>query len=131
MSSIRIGGGDTRAAAHELSVAIEEIFGQKLDRVTTPPSQDEFRGIAETALIVLALPPALISSADIVARARVAERLGKLMERIKSIQARTKSSILIDPGNGKHIPLEEASRDAIIAALVKVERRLKGIRNHK
>jgi len=131
MSSIRIGGGDTRAAAHELSVAIEEIFGQKLDRVTTPPSQDEFRGIAETALIVVALPPALISSADIVARARVAERLGKLMERIKSIQARTKSSILIDPGNGKHIPLEEASRDAIIAALVKVERRLKGIRNHK
>jgi hypothetical protein len=76
--------------------------------------------------IVLAMPSAVIGTADIVARAQLGQKLRRLIERVAALRKRTHASVLIDPGDGKHIPLEEASHEAILAALHHIEQRLKG-----
>nr|WP_294565166.1 hypothetical protein [uncultured Rhodopila sp.] len=127
MADILIRGGNSEAAALEISAAIDEIFGERPTRMSDPRGQKVVtRGFVEAALIVLALPPAAVGTADLVSRVRLGERFGALIRKIAEVGKTTKSSVMIDPGNGKHIPLEEASRDAILAALAAMEEKLKG-----
>lgn len=76
--------------------------------------------------MALALPPAVIGTADVLARSRLADRLRRLTGRAASVRKTTRAAIMIDPGDGKLIPLEEAKRDAILAALQAVEQKLRG-----
>jgi hypothetical protein len=126
MAEILIKGGDTDAAANELASALRDIFAIDPLRTTiasaTAPGT---RSMVELALICLALPPAAIGTADIVARMQLGQRLQRLIARVAALRKTNRASVLIDPGDGKPIPLEEASRDAIIAALQAVEQRLK------
>ncbi len=126
MVNIVIRGGNGEAAAREISMAVAEVFGEQPARLPATPSKPAVRGFIEAALIVLALPPALIGSADILSRARLRERLSTLITKTDGVSKRTKSSVMVDPGDGKHIPLEEASREAILAALAAMEQKLKG-----
>jgi hypothetical protein len=123
--NVLIRSGDSEAAAGEVASAIGEIFGTEPTRLPSPVQKPVVRGMIEVALIVLALPPALIGTADLASRSRLRERLGALITRTNAISKTTKSSVLVDLGDGKHIPLEEASREAILAALGEVEKKLK------
>jgi hypothetical protein len=126
MAEILIRGGDTEATANELAAAIRDIFGvEPIRTVAGSGRTPDTRGLVEAALIILALPPAVHHTVDIAASAQLGDRLRRLTAKVAPLRKATRSSVLIDPGNGKHIPLEEASHEAIIAALHRVEQRLK------
>ena len=126
MAEILIQGGDTEAAANELAAAIRDIFGVEPIRTAaaTGPAPGT-RGLVELGLIILALPPAAVGTADILARVRLGDRLQRLIAKLAPRRKTTRATVLIDPGDGKPIPLEEASREAIVAALHAIEQRLK------
>lgn len=126
MADILVRGGETEVAANELAATIRDLFG--VDPIVTRIAASHApgtRGVLELLGITLALPPALIGTADILSRTRLAERVLRLIAKAASLRKTTRADILIDPGDGKPIPLEEASRDAILAALHAVEQRLK------
>ena len=126
MADIQIQGGDTETAARELAAAIREIFAVDPVRSTSGASHTPgTRGLAEVALIALALPPAIHSARDILTHAKFTAGLKRLIAKITDLRKSTKASFMIDPGDGRHIPLEEASHDDIIAALKAVEDRLR------
>jgi hypothetical protein len=127
MAEILIQGGETEAAANELAAAIHEIFSVEPLRSTRTASHTQgTRVVLELAAVALALPSAVIGTADLVARSNLQERLRRLIGKAAAVRKTTRASILIDPGDGKPIPLEEANRDAILAALKAVEQKLRG-----
>jgi hypothetical protein len=126
MADILVRGGETESAASELAATIRDLFG--VDPIATRIAASHApgtRGGLELAAIALALPPALLDTADILSRSRLGERVRRLIAKAASLRKTTRADILIDPGDGKPIPLQEASRDAILAALHAVEQRLK------
>ncbi|HME27709.1 MAG TPA: hypothetical protein VKI44_41370 [Acetobacteraceae bacterium] len=126
MADILIRGGDTEATANELAAAIRDIFAVEPIRTVAGSGQTPgTRGLVEAALIILALPPAAHHAATIVAGAQLGERLRRLIAKVAALRKSTRSTVLIDPGDGKHIPLEEASHEAIVTALHRIEQRLK------
>ncbi len=126
MVEILIRGGDTETAANELAAAVREIFAvEPVRTVAGGGHAPGTRMLLEAALIILALPPAAVGTADILGRAQFGERLRRLITKLPSLRKTTRAKVLIDPGDGKHIPLEEASREAIIAAVHAIEQRLK------
>jgi len=126
MAEILIRGGDAQATADALTAAIRDIFGVEATRtVAGGASAPGTRDLATLALIILALPPAVTGAEDIVARSRLGEKLQRLIGRVASLRRKTHSAVLIDPGDGCHIPLEEASHEAIVAALQRIEQRLR------
>jgi hypothetical protein len=127
MAEILIQGGETEAAANELAAAIHDIFSVEPLRTTRTPSHTPgTRVVLELAAVALALPPAVIGTADLISRSSLQERLRRLTGKAAAVRKATRASILIDPGDGKPIPLEEANRDAILAALKAVEQKLRG-----
>jgi hypothetical protein len=126
VADILIKGGEMETAAQELAASIHEIFA--VDPVRTaiakqnPPNT---RALVEIAAICLALPPAVIGTADIIARMHPGDRLQRLIAKAAALHKTTKSSILIDVGDGKPIPLEQAKHDTIVKALQELEQRLK------
>lgn len=127
MAEILIQGGETEAAANELAAAIHEIFSVEPLRSTRTASHTQgTRVVLELAAVALALPSAVMGTADLVARSNLQERLRRLIGKAAAVRKTTRASILIDPGDGKPIPLEEANRDAILAALKAVEQKLRG-----
>ena len=126
MADILIRGGDTEAAANELAAAIRDIFGvEPLRTVASSGHTPATRVLAETALIILAVPPAVHYAKDILAGTQLSQRLRRLTTKAATVRKTTHAAILIDPGDGKPVPLEEANHDAIVAALHAVEQRLK------
>jgi hypothetical protein len=125
VAEIVVQGGDTEAAAAELAVAVRDIFDVELIRRVGGGHTPGTRGPLEIAAVCLALPPAATAIVDIVARAQFGARLQRLIARVTTLRKTTRARVLIDLGDGKPIPLEEASREAIIAALRDVDQRLK------
>jgi hypothetical protein len=126
MVEILIQGGDTEAAATELAAAVREIFEVEPTRSTTGGGQAMgTRGLVEAALITLAVPSAVHHTHDILARTQLGARLRRLIGKAEAVHKTTGCRILVDPGDGKHIPLEEAHREHILEALHHVEQRLK------
>ena len=125
MVNILIQGGNGETAARDVSAAIHEIFGFQPSRIGGASQGVRIRGAVEAALIVLAVPPAIIAMTDIAQRSRFMELIGSLIARASKTKEKTRSSILIDLGDGRHVPLDEASHGAIVAALTEMETRLK------
>jgi hypothetical protein len=126
LAEILIRGGETEMAADELASAVRDIFA--VDPVRTQIAASYTPGtrvVLELAAVALALPPAVIGTADILSRARLGERVRRLIAKAVAVRKTTRAAILIDPGDGNPIPLEEASHDAIVTALHAVEQRLR------
>lgn len=126
MAEILIRGGDAEAAAKELAAAVQEILTVQPVRTDIGGAQaPNTRALMEIAAICLAFPPAVVGVADILARMQLGDRLRRLIAKAASLHKATRATILIDAGDGKPIPLEEARHDAILAALRACEQRLK------
>lgn len=126
MADILIRGGDTETAANELAAAVRDIFAIDPIRTAFVNGQSpDTRGLVELTAICLALPPAVIGTADILARMRLGDRLQRLISKAATLHKQTKATILIDLGDGKPIPLEHAKHDTILSALQELEHRLK------
>jgi len=126
MVEILIRNGDTEAAADELAAALHDIFAvAPIRRVSTRGHTPGTRGLVELVLIALALPPAVVGTSDIAARMQFGQRLQRLIAKVAALRKTTHVTVLIDAGDGKQIPLEEAHREAIIAAVHAIEQRLK------
>ena len=126
MVEILLRGGATEAAADDLAAALREIFAvEPIRRVRGHGQMPGTRGLVELALIALALPPAVVGTSDIAARMQFGERLRRLIAKVAALRKTTHVTVLIDAGDGKHIPLEEANREAILAAVHAIEQRLK------
>jgi hypothetical protein len=125
VAEIRIEGDDAAVAANGIVAAIQEIFEIEPIRYDirngiTPGS----RALMETvALVIVALPPAITATQDLIVRTRLGERLQRFIARVSALRSR--AGILIDPGDGTLIPLENASAEAIVQALNAVEQQLK------
>jgi hypothetical protein len=126
MAEILVRGDNSQAAADELAVAIRDIFAADPVRRVMPDSHaPETRTGAEVIMIALSLPPAVTATADIISRAQLGERVKRLIAKVAALHKSTGARVLIDPGNGHPIPLEEARRQDILTALRQVEQRLK------
>lgn len=125
MAEILIQGGDAEAAADALAAVIRDIFAAEPRRIGGGGTPTPDTRSLELAAIVLALPSAVIGTADLIARAQLGPRLRRLAAKAAALRQRTHATILIDPGDGKHIPLEEANHDQIVAALHRIEQHLK------
>lgn len=126
MVEILIQNGDAATAANELARAVHEIFDIEPRRAgTTGQPRPGTRMLAEAALITLALPPAVLGTVDILKRVQLGDRLKRLGGKAEQVRKATGASIMIDPGDGKHIPLEQASHDLIVDALHALEKHLK------
>lgn len=126
MVEILIRGEDAETFANQLDDELRELFGAEPIRTASKVrNASGTRGLVELALIILALPPAALGTTDLLARSKLGERLGRLLAKVAVLRKTSRSTVLIDPGDGKHIPLEEANREAIVAALKAIEQRLK------
>jgi hypothetical protein len=122
---ILVQGGDAEQASNRLRADICEIFESGDVHVTTAqPRAEGSRSIAELALVALAIPPAVIGLNDLAGRAKLSNRFRQLSRRASKQREVTGAKILIDPGDGVLIPLEEARTDAIVAALRAIQSRL-------
>jgi hypothetical protein len=122
---ILIRGGDAETAAQETRAALREIF--EVDTTQTVAGGERVSGARslDLALFILSIPPAVDASANLIARARLGERLRRLIAKIEHTRKKTGAKLLIDPGDGKPLPLEEAKRETILAALEAFERHQK------
>lgn len=126
MPEILIRDGDTATAATDLARAVRDIFAIEPRRTGTAAApKPGTRMLVEAALITLALPPAVLGTADILKRVQLGDRLKRLGGKAAEVRKATGATIMIDPGDGHHIPLEEASREKILDALHAIEQRLK------
>lgn len=125
MVEILVRGGDAEAAASELEHAIREIFAVEPTRIADSRQAPATRGLVEAALIVLALPSAIAHSREILADKELRRQLRDLITKAFSIRETTRAKVLIDPGDGKLIPLEEGKHDAIILSLQEIARNMK------
>ncbi|HTW28876.1 MAG TPA: hypothetical protein VME92_17250 [Acetobacteraceae bacterium] len=125
MADILIRGGDSDTAAHEMRAAVRDIFGFDPLQTTrgsgTAPGTRS--GVELAAMIALGLPPAIVAAKDL--QAKLAEQWRRLTAKAEAQHRATGATLLIDPGDGKPIPLHEANRQAILDALARVEQHLK------
>ena len=126
MVDILIRGGNAETAAVEMRAALRDIFGVDpipSSRATAEPAGT--RGLVELATLVLTLPITGAAAIDLLARAHLADRLRRLIGKAAEQRKTQGARVLIDPGDGKPIPLEHANHETIRAALAAVEQKLK------
>jgi hypothetical protein len=127
MVEILIRGGDTEAALAATAAALREVFVVEPSPSRRAPEKGKakLRTGTDLPMLVLAIPPAVTAMLDLAARLRLLDRLNRLITHAQEQRKTTGATLLIDPGDGKPIPLEQAHRDKIMAALGEVEARLK------
>ena len=126
MAEILILGGDAEAAARDMGVALREIFGVEPWQTTRGAGEQApgTRTLIEIAVaIALGWAPATVAVKQVYSE--VAERLHRLTAKAEAVEQETGASILIDPGDGKPIPLHQANRETIRTALERLEQHLK------
>jgi hypothetical protein len=122
MAEILIEGGDAEAAAQAMCVAVREIFEVDPIRSSRGGSPPGTRGLADlAAVIAVGLPPAIFYGRRLVDDIQFAERWRRLFMRGKDAQKKTSARILIDDGDGNHVPIEDAHPDKIREALTALQ----------
>jgi hypothetical protein len=111
MAEILVQGGNAEAAARAMCAAVHEIFETDPLASTRGGSLPGTRGLAELAVIVLSIPPGVFYAR------RLAEDLRRLVYRAEKEAKANGARLMIDCGDGKPIPLEEAHRAKVVEAL--------------
>ena len=122
MVDILVRGGDAEAAAKAIAGALREIFAVEPTRST---ARAEDARAFDLVMLLLSIPPAIVATADLAGRLKLVERFDRLIARAAEQKRLTGAALLIDPGDGRPIPLEQASRDQIMAALTALQARLR------
>jgi hypothetical protein len=128
VADIVIRGGDTELAVREMRAAAHEIFA--FDPIPTTIGSGGHAagtrsGVELAVMIALGLTPAIHAAKELAVHGKFGEQLRRLTRKAEAQRKATGATILIDPGDGKHIPLTEANRETILAALAHIEQRLK------
>ncbi len=127
MADILIRGGDTEAAAREMRAVVHEIFD--FDPLQTTRGGGNAPGMRSgmelAVMIALGLTPAIHAAKELAAHGKFGEQLRRLTGKAEAQHKATGATILIDPGDGKPIPLHQANREAILDALARLEQHLK------
>jgi hypothetical protein len=122
MAEILIEGGDAEAAAQAMCAAVREIFETDPIRSIRGGSTPGTRGLGDlAAVIAVGLPPAIFYSRRLVDDIRFAERWRRLTGRAAKEAKATRTRFLVDVGDGKHIPIEDAHPDKIREALTALQ----------
>ena len=117
MVDILVQGGDAASAAATMCAAVREIFEADPIQSTISNAVSGRRGLAELGLIILAIPPGVVYAKKMVDDFRLRERWRRLIDRAEQEEKATGARVLIDPGDGKPIPLHKANGDKIREAL--------------
>lgn len=125
MVEILIRGGDAERAAQAMRSAIREIF--EFDPLATPVharhTPGTRSGLELAVMIALGLTPAIQAAREL--HGAFAEHLRRLATKAEEQRKETGATLLIDFGDGKPIPLDQANRDAVLQALRELEQRRK------
>ena len=122
MTEILIEGGDAEAAAQAICAAVREIFETDPIRSTRGGSTPGTRGLADlAAVIAVGLPPAIVYGRKLVDDLRFSERWGRFAGRAAKEAKTTGARFLVDLGDGKHIPIEDAHPDKVREALTALQ----------
>jgi hypothetical protein len=117
MVDILVQGGDAKAAAQAMRAAVREVFGTDPIQSATTNAMPGTRTLAELGLIILAIPPGVVYAKKMVDDLHLRERWRRLIARAEQEEKATGARLMIDPGDGKPIPLHKANRDKIREAL--------------
>ncbi|WP_372396410.1 hypothetical protein ABMY26_11505 [Azospirillum sp. HJ39] len=115
--TITIAGPKAPALAAEVEEFLADALGTDAERL--PPSQDQAiqRGDPlAVAALVLAVPSAIVATLDLAARARLAERIDRLLERVRGTAAPA-DSVRLTSGAAPELDLITAKRDAVLDRL--------------
>ena len=117
--SIRIDGPNAEAIAAEVEPLLAEAFQETPTRKAMPREQatDRADPIAVTALI-LSIPGVVLATLDLAERAKLAERIERLREKIRA-RASDKDRIELCVGADPAVDLARTDRDAIMDLLSK------------
>jgi hypothetical protein len=122
MVDILIQGDDARTAAQAMREAIREIFETDPIQSTTgggTPGTRQF----DPYTFVLTIPPAIFYAERLAEQLRIGERWRQFTARAKKEADATQAQFLVDVGDGKHIPLEQAPPEKIREALIALQER--------
>ena len=125
MFQIVVSGGDCRAAVDQMTTALREIFNIEAKEIAVPNQQGSPNRNLDLLAIALTIPSAAIATADILERSRLGERLARLIRRAEEQAKKTGARLLIDVGDGRPIPIEQARRDEIQSAIQALRHRRK------
>jgi hypothetical protein len=79
------------------------------------------RGLAELAVIVVGIPPGIFYTKRLVEGLQIGERVRRLVAPAEKEAKANGARLLIDCGDGKPIPLEQAHRAKVLEALTALQ----------
>ncbi|WP_413205736.1 hypothetical protein [Rhodospirillum sp. A1_3_36] len=114
---LHISGPQAERLAADVVAVLEEVLGTPPERLPRPASAGIRRGdpIAIAAL-VLAIPGAVVATLDLAARAKLAERLGRLLTRLRET-AGPEDHLTLVSGGEPPLDLFTADLDRILDRL--------------
>ena len=118
-------GPNQQAVADTLQASLGETFGQLIRREKIAPDGEPVRDAGTTiALIALALslPGAINELITLAERAKLKERLGRLLDRVRGT-AGPQDTVTLQIGDGPPIDLKGADAAEVLEALERVRRR--------
>jgi len=116
---ISIAGPNTQVLAAEVEAFLAEAFQQTPERRTPPEDRMPRRGdpLAVAALI-LAVPGAITATLDLAQRARLAERIDRLRERLRA-KATPEDTVSLLTWGETELDLIAADRDSVLDRIEK------------
>lgn len=114
-----IAGPNAEALATEIEAFVAEALDKPAARCVRQEQQGLHRGELDpiaVAALVLAIPGAITATLDIVTRARLAERIDRLLKRLRGA-ASPEDSVHLASGTASSLDLISAGRDAVLNRL--------------
>ncbi len=112
-----IAGPNAEALATEIEAFVAEALATSAERCSLQEPRGLQRGDpVAIAALVLAIPGAITATLDIVSRARLAERIDRLLKRLRGT-ASPEDSVHLASGTASSLDLISAGRDAVLNRL--------------
>ncbi|TWB29655.1 hypothetical protein [Nitrospirillum bahiense] len=115
--TITIAGSNAPALAAEVEAFLADALATRAERHAPPQDEAIQRGDPlAVAALVLAIPSAITATLDLVTRARLAERIDQLLDRVRGMAAPS-DSVRLTSGAAPDLDLITAKRDAVLDRL--------------